>query len=123
MSALKQLQVLNFHNGPVWTMKWSPCGNYLATAGQDAIIRIWLVCGGDAKIEDSTLVPSAPSMSAFGQRVLHPSPYREFAGHKSDIIDLAWSRSSFLLSAVNNQQWSRCALRCSALITNHMALC
>ncbi|CEO98319.1 unnamed protein product (mitochondrion) [Plasmodiophora brassicae] len=99
MSALKQLQVLNFHNGPVWTMKWSPCGNYLATAGQDAIIRIWLVCGGDAKIEDSTLVPSAPSMSAFGQRVLHPSPYREFAGHKSDIIDLAWSRSSFLLSA------------------------
>lgn len=29
------------HRGPVWTMKFSPCGRLLATGGQDAIVRVW----------------------------------------------------------------------------------
>ena len=42
------MQTLSQHNGPVWTMKWSPCGSYLASAGQDAVVRIWVVVGSEA---------------------------------------------------------------------------
>ena len=31
------------HTGPVWTMKFSTCGRLLATAGQDHLLRIWVV--------------------------------------------------------------------------------
>ena len=31
------------HLGPVWCMKFSPCGRLLATAGQDRILRIWVL--------------------------------------------------------------------------------
>lgn len=29
--------------GPVWCMKFSMCGRLLATAGQDRILRIWVL--------------------------------------------------------------------------------
>lgn len=29
--------------GPVWCMKFSSCGRLLATAGQDRILRIWVL--------------------------------------------------------------------------------
>ncbi|PNE09436.1 hypothetical protein B7P43_G00138, partial [Cryptotermes secundus] len=31
------------HVGPVWCMKFSSCGRLLATAGQDQVLRIWVV--------------------------------------------------------------------------------
>lgn len=31
------------HDGPIWCMKFSCCGRLLATAGQDKILRIWIV--------------------------------------------------------------------------------
>lgn len=31
------------HEGPIWCMKFSSCGRLLATAGQDKILRIWIV--------------------------------------------------------------------------------
>lgn len=31
------------HDGPIWCMKFSICGRLLATAGQDKILRIWMV--------------------------------------------------------------------------------
>ena len=31
------------HLGPIWCMKFSPCGRLLATAGQDRILRIWVL--------------------------------------------------------------------------------
>ncbi|XP_022093776.1 WD repeat-containing protein 44-like [Acanthaster planci] len=31
------------HAGAVWTMKFSPCGRLLATAGQDRILRVWVL--------------------------------------------------------------------------------
>ena len=29
--------------GPVWCMKFSGCGQLLATAGQDHILRVWVL--------------------------------------------------------------------------------
>jgi WD40 repeat protein len=41
---LQQVQDLfGEHSGPVWCMKFSNCGRLLATAGQDRIIRIWVL--------------------------------------------------------------------------------
>ena len=31
--------------------------------------------------------------------VLRPRPHRSYAGHEADVLDVAWSRSQFLLSA------------------------
>ena len=31
------------HIGAIWTMKMSTCGRLLATAGQDKIVRVWVV--------------------------------------------------------------------------------
>ncbi|XP_033638178.1 WD repeat-containing protein 44-like [Asterias rubens] len=31
------------HAGAVWTMKFSPCGRLLATAGQDRMLRVWVL--------------------------------------------------------------------------------
>lgn len=32
-----------FFKGAVWTMKFSHCGRLLATAGQDNVVRIWVL--------------------------------------------------------------------------------
>lgn len=34
-------QKLSFHEGPIWTMKFSHSGNYLCTAGQDTRVVLW----------------------------------------------------------------------------------
>lgn len=31
------------HMGPIWCMKFSTCGRLLATAGQDRILRVWVL--------------------------------------------------------------------------------
>lgn len=33
----------SFPQGAVWTMKFSHCGRLLATAGQDNVVRIWVL--------------------------------------------------------------------------------
>lgn len=34
---------VSWAQGAVWTMKFSHCGRLLATAGQDNVVRIWVL--------------------------------------------------------------------------------
>ena len=33
------------HSDSIWISRFSPCGQYLATGGKDAILKIWEVIG------------------------------------------------------------------------------
>jgi WD40 repeat protein len=118
-------------------MKFSPCGAYLCTAGQDLNIVIWSVgpLPADAHENDEEGEKSAAAKAAaaaaaqasmnaannntnrrsfghadskksplFSEGVelkpfINPVPYRVLEGHTGDVIDIAWSKSKFVLSA------------------------
>jgi len=40
---IQLVQDLSQHSGPIWCMKFSNCGRLLATAGQDRLIRVWVL--------------------------------------------------------------------------------
>lgn len=87
---LRLVQRLKQHEGAIWTMKISPLGGFLATAGQDTRILVWRIA------------PLAADLSHSPQRVdaiFAPTPFRIYEGHTGDVIDLAWSKSNFILSA------------------------
>ncbi|KAJ3433112.1 wd repeat-containing protein [Anaeramoeba flamelloides] len=46
-SSVDCIQVLNDSEGTIWTLEFSPSGKYLATAGQDTVLRIWRVLETD----------------------------------------------------------------------------
>ncbi|GAA98469.1 hypothetical protein E5Q_05155 [Mixia osmundae IAM 14324] len=103
----------------VWTMQFSKHGHYLATAGQDCIVRIWPLAGsaGDrnSPIDDSVssdglsaTSPSSASTHSCRPRsngpianmpVLAARPMHEYRGHTADVLDLSWSKNDFLLSS------------------------
>ena len=68
----------NQHVGPIWAITIAPDGSYIATGGQDSVLRLW------------PLQPVSPHLSA---------PPIALSGHKSDIIDVSFSPSHFILSA------------------------
>eukprot|EP00742_Colponemidia_sp_Colp-10_P003023 GILJ01003225.1.p1 GENE.GILJ01003225.1~~GILJ01003225.1.p1 ORF type:complete len:671 (-),score=104.71 GILJ01003225.1:74-2086(-) len=99
MSALFKLQELRRHEGAVWVMQFSHDGRYLATGGQDSVVRVWQVNENvQSTVERRTSYSNAEE-SPREILVFNPIPYREYKGHKGDVIGLAWSKSSFLLSA------------------------
>ncbi|XP_076338812.1 WD repeat-containing protein 44 [Tachypleus tridentatus] len=45
-------EITGEHTGAIWTMKFSSCGRLLATAGQDHILRIWVLRDSYAYFDD-----------------------------------------------------------------------
>ncbi|PWZ25374.1 WD repeat-containing protein 44 [Zea mays] len=43
LSGLFMTQEIHAHNGSIWSIKFSPDGRYLASAGEDCIIHVWEV--------------------------------------------------------------------------------
>lgn len=103
---LKLIQQVSHHTGPIWSMAWSHDGSFLATGGQDSIVRLWLVKNSaEAKklspeqVSDLNGDGKSELPAELGRNVIFNKPYRMYSGHKADVIDLAWSRENFLLSA------------------------
>lgn len=110
--------------GAVWCMKFSPCGRLLATAGQDRLLRIWVLkdayhyfeelikkFNADQKSSPTPSQESLVSHQSFEEsaQILQaaantsgpfvPLPYRTYSGHTSDLLDVSWSKSHFVLSS------------------------
>ncbi|KAJ1378267.1 WD40/YVTN repeat-like-containing domain superfamily [Sesbania bispinosa] len=117
-SALYIGQEIRAHKGLIWTMKFSPNGQYLASGGEDGVIRIWRVTSlntssicftaensaiGKVKhdISCSQKKHSSQSFTVLPNKIFNidESPLQEFYGHSGDVIDLAWSNSDILLSS------------------------
>jgi len=68
-------QHLHVHTGPVWTMKFSHDGQYLATAGQDTSVLVWKVSmfssesDGDSTVSGGSLTANPGSHLHAGARV------------------------------------------------------
>lgn len=112
------------HTGAVWCMKFSPCGRMLATGGQDKYLRIWVLKDAFYYFEElikkfnadqkSSPTPSQESLvshqsfeesAQIQQAVAYSAgpfvsvPYRTYSGHTSDLLDVSWSKSHFILSS------------------------
>ncbi|KAF8404397.1 hypothetical protein HHK36_009282 [Tetracentron sinense] len=116
-TALYTGQEIQAHKGFIWTMKFSPDGQYLATGGEDGVVRIWRVTSADASCENLTAEDTPNSGKnvkdilrrknsnhasvVFPKKVfkIEESPLQECPGHTSDILDLSWSKSNCLLSS------------------------
>ncbi|KAI3451503.1 hypothetical protein Pfo_008168 [Paulownia fortunei] len=109
-------QELKAHNGLIWTMKFSPDGQYLASGGEDGVVCIWRVTMVDAScqadkcsygnrdMEGKSSPQKEKSIHAsviIPEKIFHieEEPLQKFQGHSSDVLDLAWSTSNHLLSS------------------------
>jgi WD repeat-containing protein 44 len=111
---LKLVQDTLQHADSIWTAKFSPDGHFLATGGQDSIVRVWVVAGSptaaefEEKLRNSPAARSADnqvnalkkiSLESGGRAIVIDTPFRMYSGHTADVIDIAWSKANFLLSA------------------------
>jgi WD40 repeat protein len=80
--------------GAIWSMKFSPDGRYIAVGGQDRVLRVWRVMASPSDRIDNDQGGSKLNAPVFSEK-----PYREYAGHEGDILDLSWSKNNFLLSS------------------------
>ncbi|XP_051155787.1 WD repeat-containing protein 44 isoform X2 [Leptopilina boulardi] len=114
------------HVGPVWCMKFSACGRLLATAGQDKVLRIWVLRDAftyfqdmrtkynaekvsptpsqeslvsQQSMEDPNVIASAFSEIEGTKCPFMPKPFCTYAGHTSDLLDVSWSKNYFILSS------------------------
>ncbi|XP_018049921.1 PREDICTED: WD repeat-containing protein 44 isoform X3 [Atta colombica] len=126
-SCLQHVQDLSGeHVGPVWCMKFSACGRLLATAGQDRVLRIWVLRDAftyfqdmrtkynaekvsptpsqeslvsQQSMEDPNIVASAFSEIEGTKSPFMPKPFCTYTGHTSDLLDVSWSKNYFVLSS------------------------
>ncbi|CAL0327578.1 unnamed protein product [Lupinus luteus] len=102
--------------------KKNPNGKYLASGGEDGVVRIWRIVSLDTSSDcfssDDNIISkvkhdiscsqrknSSQSLNAFPNKILQieESPLQEFYGHSGDVLDLAWSSSDILLSSCTDK--------------------
>ncbi|KAL6847628.1 hypothetical protein ACP4OV_022654 [Aristida adscensionis] len=64
LSAMYKGQIIKAHEGAILTMKFSSDGQYLATGGEDGVVRVWRVMEG-MKPDERDLVEDDPSCLFF----------------------------------------------------------
>lgn len=127
-SNLYRWQRVRAHAGIIRVIRFSRTGRYLATAGEDTVIKVWDV---DVRLDDLLSPPAVPSagpnradgsddVTSSHRHPRHDShifpsvrhhahhqhvylrkgtPLVVLKGHTSDVLDLSWSKNDFILSA------------------------
>ncbi|ONK57530.1 uncharacterized protein A4U43_C09F1440 [Asparagus officinalis] len=119
-TALYMGQEIRAHKGAIRTMKFSTSGCYLASGGEDCVVRIWQVIEAEAsckcsiengscdfvdKIKDTKSmlgmkgIDAAPIVIPKKVFMIDEIPLQEFHGHTSDVLDLSWSNTDCLLTS------------------------
>ncbi|CAH8389405.1 unnamed protein product [Eruca vesicaria subsp. sativa] len=127
LSALYHSQDIKAHNGSISAMKFSCDGKYLASSGEDGIVRVWEVIEDKrSKLQRDYLNPSCMYFELNDLSQLKPNktresfkktsdsacvvfppkvfrimekPLHEFRGHTCEVLDISWSKDNYLLSA------------------------
>ncbi|KAJ8479080.1 hypothetical protein OPV22_022807 [Ensete ventricosum] len=119
LTALYMGQEIQAHKGLIRTMKFSQTGRYLASGGEDCVICIWKII----QVESSCTCVTPEELSTFVGKIkgtklvsgkdsnlapvlipkkifkIEETPLQELRGHTSDILDLSWSKSNYLLTS------------------------
>ena len=100
------------HLGPIWCMRFSQCGQLLATAGKDMVLQIWVLKSAYHYFKDmrnrytSDDVKTSPTNSYENvisdqmaiedksYQVFMDTPFASYKGHTSDLLDVSWSKVS-----------------------------
>ncbi|KAL9678836.1 hypothetical protein QQ045_016687 [Rhodiola kirilowii] len=88
------------HKGSILTMKFSHDGQYLASGGEDSVVRVWKVFETDrlkaVDMADSDFANVIVPPKVFSIR---EKPLYEYKGHFDHVLDLSWSKKGHLLSS------------------------
>ena len=98
LKTLIELQIFNFGDSPIWCIKISKHGKYLAAGNKAGKIRIYEIMGYDyEKYQNEYNSKNIVNFLHF----VEEKAIKEFSEHKSDITDLSWSsfQKDLLLSA------------------------
>ncbi|CAG8660611.1 21428_t:CDS:2 [Cetraspora pellucida] len=101
--------VTDFKTGAIWSMKFSKDGKFLATGGQDTVVRVWAVISSDEEREhflegSGTSVYEGISGAKLGAPVFRDKPLYEYRGHTADILDLSWKQLlTFFINGQNRE--------------------
>jgi serine/threonine protein kinase len=103
------------HTDQVWTLAWSPNGQYIASAGKDKTVQIWdastaqtmsLYTGHSAEVEavdwspDSTMIASASyDKTVRVWEALSQQFVTTFSGHTDNVWAAAWSPDGKLIAS------------------------
>ena len=102
INTLIELQIFNFGDSPIWVMKISENGKYLAAGNKMGKIRIYEIMGYDyPNYENIYNNKNIMNYLYF----INEKPIKEFSEHRKDITDLSWSKFKFnylLSSSIDN---------------------